>query len=148
MPFDPSDDDGWWPNPWPPQSGPGGGASYPYDWTDPFINSRTATPNPVTSAPAPFTAAALGAMAWHPPIFLNGPSATAPSDFTASTWPQQPFSPGGSTTAPVWPPQTFLGPLAQRGLLSSINQPIGLFSPNPWLPRGGLFGSDLDPTSP
>jgi hypothetical protein len=34
MPFDPSDDT-WWPNPWPPRTGPGGGTSYPYDWIDP-----------------------------------------------------------------------------------------------------------------
>jgi hypothetical protein len=151
MPFDPSDDDAWWPNPWPPQTGPGGGAPYPYNWTDPFINSRTATPNPVTSAPAPFTAAALGAMAWHPPIFLNDPSAVAPSNFSATTWPQQPFLPGDSTTAPVWPPQSSLAPLALLGspdAPSSIDQPIGLFSRNPGLPRGGLFGSDPDPTSP
>jgi len=91
MPFDPSDDDGWWPNPWAPQSGPGGGASYPYNWTDPFINSRTAIPNPVASAPAPFSAAALGAMAWHPPIFLSPdpstwlpPPATFPNPFGQS----------------------------------------------------------------
>jgi hypothetical protein len=151
MPFDPSDDDGWWPNPWAPLSGPGG--AYPYNWTDPFINSRAAIPNPVASAPAPFSAAALGAMAWHPPIFLNGPSATAPGDFSASTWPQQPFLPGGSTTAPVWPPQSFLAPIAQLGLPgvpSSIGRPLGPFTPDLGLARGGLFGSDpgLDPTSP
>jgi hypothetical protein len=151
MPFDPSDDDGWWPNPWAPLSGPGG--AYPYNWTDPFINSRAAIPNPVASAPAPFSAAALGAMAWHPPIFLNGPAATAPGDFSASTWPQQPFLPGGSTTAPVWPPQSFLAPIAQLGLPgvpSSIGRPLGPFTPDLGLARGGLFGSDpgLDPTSP
>jgi hypothetical protein len=153
MPFDSSDDDAWWPNPWAPQSGPGGGASYPYDWTDPFINSRTAALNPVTSAPAPFSAAALGAMAWHPPIFLNGPAAAAPSDFTAGTWPQQPFLPGGSTTAPVWPPQSFLAPIAQLGLSgvpTSIGRPLGPFTPDPGLARGGPFGSipGPDPTSP
>jgi SCP1.201-like deaminase len=151
MPFDPSDDDGWWPDPWPPQSPPGGGALNPYDWTDPFLNSRTATPNPVTNAPAPFSAAALGAMAWHPPIFLNGSSAGALTDFSASTWPQQPFPPGGPTTPSVWPPQSSLSPFAQLSAadaLGWINRPIGLFSRNPGLPRGGLFGSDPDPSSP
>jgi hypothetical protein len=156
MPFDPSDDDAWWPNPWPPRTGPSGGAPNPYNWTDPFINSRTAVPNPVASAPAPFSAAALGAMAWHPPIFLNGPSTAAPSNLPAATWPQQPFARGGPTTssfvgAPFWPAQSTLVPSAlldSLGAPRSIEQPIGPFSPNPSLPPGGLFRSDPDPSSP
>jgi hypothetical protein len=155
MPFDPSDDYTWWPNPWPPRTGPAGGSSYPYDWTDPFINLRAATPNPFASAPDPFTAAALGAMAWHPPIFLNNGSTSVPSNLSATTWPQQPFSPAGPTATlgldnvPGWP-QSILAPLAQLGppdAPRSMDQPTGLFSRNPAL-RYGLFGWDPDPTSP
>jgi SCP1.201-like deaminase len=118
MPFDSSDDDTWWPNHWPPRMDPAGGSSYPYDWTDPFINSRAATLNPVASAPAPFSAAQLGAMAWHPPIFLNGPSTFVPSNLPATAWPQQPFPPAGPNAgpgfvdAPAWPPQSIPAPFA------------------------------------
>jgi hypothetical protein len=156
MPFDPSDDDAWWPNPWSPRTGLGGGSPNSYDWTNPFINSRTAIPNPVASAPAPFSAAALGAMAWHPPIFLNGPSAPAPGGFPAATWPQQPFAPGGPNTpgfvgAPFGPAQSSLVPRAlldSLGAPRSINRPMGLFTPDPSLWPGGLFRSNPDPSFP
>ncbi len=160
MPFDPSidDDDAWWPNPWPPRRGPGGGAPYPNDWTDPFINSRAAGPNPVASVPAPFSAASLGAMAWHPPIFPGDWSTFVPNNFSAATWPPQPISPAAPTpspdlaNAPGWPfPQSILAPLAQLASPTaprSIDQPRGLFSRDPSLPVGGLFGWDPDPSSP
>jgi hypothetical protein len=150
MPFDQSDDT-WWPNPWPPRTGPGGGAPYPYDWTDPFINARAAALGPPASAPAPFTAAALGAMAWHPPIFLSNGPTSVPGNPSATAWPQQPVSPGGpfgagssasvpTTGAPVAPYTLGLGPrltLAQFGSLLTSDPSF----------RFGLFGSDPDPTS-
>jgi hypothetical protein len=40
MPFDPSDNDAWWPNPWPPRMGPGGGSPSPYDWTGNAFSDR------------------------------------------------------------------------------------------------------------
>jgi hypothetical protein len=94
MPFDPSDDP-WWANPWPPRTSPAGGASYAYDWTDPFINARAAAFGPLGSAPAPSTAASLSAMAWHPPIFLNSGPSSVPDNPPATAWPPQLFSPGG-----------------------------------------------------
>ena len=67
-----------------PLSGP-----YPDDWTDPFINPRPITP----AAVAPFSAAQLGAMAWHPPIFpgdwTSFPPSTSPPDGLASNRPRQ-----------------------------------------------------------
>jgi hypothetical protein len=103
----------------------------------------------------PFTAAALGAMAWHPPIFLNNGAPSVPGNLSATTWPQQSFSPArptatlGLDNVPGWP-QSILAPLAQldpSDAPGSMDQPIGLFSRNPAL-RYGLFGSDPDPTSP
>src|ERR1700730_19336386 len=95
-------DDAWWPSPWPPLKG-AFGSSYPNDWTDPLINLRAAGPNPFACAPAPFSAAQLGAMAWHPPIFPGDWSS-----FSSAPWPQQSNLPAGPTsasdpTAPDWP---------------------------------------------
>jgi hypothetical protein len=144
-------DDAWWPSPWPPRNG-AFGSSYPNDWTDPFINLRAAGPNPSASAPAPFSAAQLGAMAWHPPIFPGDWST-----FSSAPWPQQSNLPAGPTsasdpTAPDWPyPQSILAQLAQFASPAapwSGDTPSGLFSRDPSLPAGGLFGSDPDPTSP
>jgi hypothetical protein len=144
-------DDAWWPSPWPPRNG-AFGSSYPNDWTDPLINLRAAGPNPFACAPAPFSAAQLGAMAWHPPIFPGDWST-----FSSAPWPQQSNLPAGPTsasdpTAPDWPyPQSILAQLAQFASPASLwsgDTPSGLFSRDPSLPAGGLFGSDPEPTSP
>jgi hypothetical protein len=160
MPFDPSSDDAWWPNPWPPRNGPIGGTPYPNDWTDPFINPRASALNPVASAPAPFSAAQLGAMAWHPPIFPGDWPKFVPNNFTAAAWPPQPVAPTlgiDLTTTPGWPyPQSILAQLAQfatPAAAPAIDTSRGLFSRDPSIPiGGGLFpyplGSDPDPTSP
>jgi hypothetical protein len=155
MPFDPSDDP-WWPNPWPPRTRPVGGASYPYDWTDPFINARAAAFGPLASAPAPSTAASLGAMALHPPIFLNNGPSSFPGNPSGTAWPQ-PFSPGGlfgagsSAAVPILgtPGASYtlgLGP--KLPALAQLDSPErSLLSSNPSF-RFGLFGPDPDPTSP
>jgi hypothetical protein len=154
----PTSDDAWWPNPWPPRNGPYDGTPYPNDWTDPFINLRAAAPNPFASAPAPFSAAQLGAKAWHPPLFPGDWSAFVPSLFSTAAWPQQsnppaaPTSAFDSTTAPGWPyPLSILAQLAQFAspvAPRSSDIPSGLFSRDPSILAGGLFGSDPDPTSP
>jgi hypothetical protein len=153
----PTSDDAWWPNPWPPRNAAFGGTSYPSDWTDPFINLRAAAPNPFASAPAPFSAAQLGAMAWHPPIFPGDWSTFVPNILSTATWPQQSNPPAAPTfasdptNAPGWPyPQSILAQLAQFAspAAPSIDKLSGLFSRDPSLPAGGLFGSDPDPTSP
>jgi hypothetical protein len=154
----PTSDDAWWPSPWLPRNGAFGGTSYPNDWTDPFINLRAAAPNPFASVPAPFSAAQLGAMAWHPPIFPGDWSTFVPSIFSTVPWPQQsnlpaaPTSASDPTAALRWPyPQSILTPLAQFASLAaprSSDTPSGLFSRDPSLLAGGLFGSDPDPTSP
>jgi hypothetical protein len=215
MPFDPSSDDVWRPYRGPLWNGPVSGQPYPVDWTDPFINLRASAPGPVANAPAPFSAAQLGAMAWHPPTFLNSlgqfplPAPTPPSVpsidpsaaptlngnagdlfsrdpsipagglfpyrrgldpnpsspiesglFTAvprapftlglpvSNWPlptlaqsQSPFAAGGTDLSSA--PQ-FASPAVRR----SIDSPRGLFSRDPSIQVGGLFGWDPDPTSP
>jgi hypothetical protein len=156
MPFDPSSDDAWQSYRGPLWNGPGGGRPYPNDWTDPFINLRAS--GPAVNAPAPFSAAQLGAMAWHPPIFPGDWLAPVPNNFPAGTWPQQsnppaaPTSAHDLTTAPGWPfLQSILAPLAQPASPAaprSIDSPRGLFSRDPSIPVGGLFGGDPDPTSP
>jgi len=162
MPFDPSPDDAWWPNSWPPQNASVGGTPYPGDWTDRFINSRATTPDPLASVPAPFSAAQLGAMAWRPPIFPGDWSSFVPNNFPAAAWPQpvppaEPTSGPDLTTAPGWPyPQSILAQLAQFAAPAAprpLDNPGGLFSRDPSIPiGGGLFpyplGSDPDPTSP
>jgi hypothetical protein len=115
----------------------------------PFANLRSAAPNPFANAPAPFSAAQLGAMAWHPPIFPGDGSAFHPSIFSTAAWPQQsspPAAPAAApdpTTAPGWLAQ-FASPAAPW----SSDIPSAMFSRDPSLPAGGLFGSDPDPTSP
>jgi hypothetical protein len=130
MPIDPPFDanDVGWPSPGRPRSGPLGGPPYPDYWSDPFINSRAIAP----AAPAPFSAAQIGAMAWHPPIFPGDASSFAPSNFPAAARSQQP-APSAATSL-SWPY-------------------AGLFSRDPSIPvGGGLFpyplASDPDPTSP
>jgi hypothetical protein len=151
-PFDPNN--AWWPNPGWPRSGPLGGP-YPDDWTDPFINPRPIAP----AAIAPFSAAQLGAMAWHPPIFPGDWASLPASNFPGAAWPV-PVPPAASisnndlTAAPAWPdpqspylsPGTSAAPGAPRwsdnlGELLSRDPsfPLGLF-PHP-------FGSDPGPTS-
>jgi hypothetical protein len=67
---------------------------------------------------------------------------------------QSPFAAGGTnfSSASGWPyPQSILAQLAQFASPAaprSIDKPSGLFSRDPSLPAGGLFGSDPDPTSP
>jgi hypothetical protein len=158
MPIDPPFDNGRWPNPWPPQNAPAGGT---WDWTDPFINLRASAPNPFASAAAPFTAAHLGAMAWHPPIFSDEWPTFVPNNLPAATWPPQPILPAariptlGVSTPPGWPsPHPFLSSPAQLAWPppGSIDDPPGLFSPNPSILTGGLSpslpGPATDPTSP
>jgi hypothetical protein len=138
MPIDPpfNANDAWWPGPGRPQNGPLGGPPYPDYWNDPFINSRAVAP----ATPAPFSAAQLGAMAWHPPIF--------PGDWARFFASAAPTSKTDLTTAPGWPyPQSLFSSLAQPPASN------GLFSRDPSLSvGGGLFpypiGSDPDPTSP
>jgi hypothetical protein len=86
MPFDPPFDDTWWPNPGPPRNGP----ADPGYWNDPFINTPATSTNPFANVPPPWSAARLGAMAWHPPIFLGDPSTFVPSNFPAAAWPPHP----------------------------------------------------------
>jgi hypothetical protein len=111
-------DDAWLSSPWPPRNGAFGGTSYPGDWTDPFVNLRTAAPNPFASAAAPFSAAQLGAMAWHPPIFPN------------SAW-QFPLP----TPAPANVPQIDTPP----GLLGGIAKMLAESAPTNAPPVGGLL---------
>jgi Restriction endonuclease fold toxin 7 len=138
MPTDPPFDasNPWWPSPGWPRSGPLGGPPYPDYWTDPFINSRAIAP----AAPAPFSAAQLGAMAWHPPIFPGDASTFAPGNFPTTAGSQQRASPATATSS--------------ADLIPALSWPYaGLFSLNPSLPvGGGLFpyplASDPEPTSP
>jgi hypothetical protein len=105
MPIDPPFDanNAWRPSPGWPRSGPLGGPPYPDYWSDPFINSRAIAPE----NPAPFSAAQLGAMAWHPPIFLPPqPTLTRkyPRFEVANAAPDLPelswaISPGGTRSA-------------------------------------------------
>ena len=162
MPFGPSSDDAWWPNPWPPRNASVGRTSYPGDWTDPFVNSRATTPDPLASGPVPFSAAQLGAMAWRPPIFPGDWSSFVPNNFSTAAWPQPvppavPTSGPDLTTAPGWPyPRSILAQLAQFAAPAAprpLDNSGGLFSRDPSIPiGGGLFpyplGSDPDPTSP
>jgi hypothetical protein len=138
MPTDPPFDasNAWWPSPGWPRSGPLGGPPYPDYWTDPFFNSRAIAP----AAPAPFSAAQLGAMAWHPPIFPGDASTFAPSNFSAAAGSQQLASPAAATLS--------------ADLIPALSWPYAsLFSLNPSIPvGGGLFpyplASDPEPTSP
>jgi hypothetical protein len=138
MPIDPPFDasNAWWPSPGWPRSGPLGGPPYPDYWTDPFINSRAIAP----AAPAPFSAAQIGAMAWHPPIFPGDASTFAPSNFPAAAWSLQPVPPAAATSS--------------SDLTPALDWPnAGLFSRDPSLPvGGGLFPYPLpsspEPTSP
>jgi hypothetical protein len=159
MPINPPFDDGRWPNPWPPQISPAGGT---WDWTDPFIHLPASAPNPFASAPAPFTAAHLGAMAWHPPIFSDDWPTFVPNNFSATAWPPQPFLPVartptlGLSTPPGWSdPQPFLSSPAQLAsppAPGSIDNPPGLFARDPSVSAGGPFPylpePAADPTSP
>jgi hypothetical protein len=139
MPIDPPFDanDAWWSGPGRAQNGPLGGPLYPDYWNDPFINSRAVAP---LAAPAPFSAAQLGAMAWHPPIF--------PGDwarFPAGTFPK---------TLGLSPPIPSAAPTSSTNLTPALTWPYaGLFSHNPSVPLGGgLFpyplASNPDPVSP
>jgi hypothetical protein len=149
-PFDPNNT--WWPNPgWPRPSPPGGPANPDY-WTDPFIN-----PNPFApAAPAPFSAAHLGAMAWHPPIFPGDwtsfptstfpvPGLSPPIPPAASPWPnpQSSFRPPAPLSSPDTPSDDRPSPFVS---LSSIDNIGGLFSRDPSIPYG-LFPYPFD-TSP
>jgi hypothetical protein len=152
-PFDPNNT--WWPNPGWPRFGPPGGPANPSYWADPFIN-----PNPFApAAPAPFSAAQLGAMAWHPPIFPGNWTSLPPSTFpalglsppmpsAASPWPkpQSPFPP----PAPLSSPDTFSddrpSPFVSQ---SSIDNIGGLFSRDPSIPYGLFpYPFDTDPGPP
>jgi hypothetical protein len=121
MPFDPPFDDAWWPNPGLSRNGPAD--ADPGYWTDPFINTPATATNPFANVPPPWAAARLGAMAWHPPIFLGNPSTSIPSNFSGSGWP---------------PP---LPPAAPRSIAS------GLFPHDPSIPTGGLFPYPIGSTT-
>jgi hypothetical protein len=139
MPIDPFFDanDAWWPGPGRAQNGPLGGPPYPDYWSDPFINSRAVAS---LAAPAPFSAAQLGAMAWHPPIFPGDWARFPASTFPATLGLSQPAPPAASTSS-TDPTPALTWPYA------------GLFSHNPSVPLGGgLFpyplASNPDPVSP
>jgi hypothetical protein len=151
-PFDPNN--AWWPNPGWPRSRPLGGP-YPDDWTDPFVNPRAIAP----AAIAPFSAAQLGAMAWHPPIFPGDWASSPASNFPQTAWPA-PVPPTASisntdlTAAPAWPdPQSpFLSPApsAAPGAPRSSDNLGGLLTRDPSFPLGLFphpFGPDPGPTS-
>jgi hypothetical protein len=143
-PFDPNN--AWWPNPGWPRSGPLGGP-YPDDWTDPFINPRPIAP----AAIAPFSAAQLGAMAWHPPIFPGDWASLPPSNFPGAGWPA-PVLPAGSnsnndlTAAPTWPdpqsPYLSPGPSAAPGAPRSRDNLGELLSRDPSFPLCFRIRSD------
>jgi hypothetical protein len=149
-PFDPSNT--WWPSPAWPRSGPPGGPTNPSYWTDPFINPSAVAP----TTPAPFSAAQLGAMAWHPPIFPGDWMSFPPSTFpalgvsppmppVASPWPNRPlsFPPPARLTSPDTPSEDRPSPFVSQ---SSIDNIGGLFSRDPSMPYG-LFPYPFD-TSP
>ncbi len=147
-PFDPNNM--WRPNPGWPRPGPPGDPANPDYWTDPFINPPGIAP----TAPAPFSAAQLGAMAWHPPIFPGDWTSFPPSTFPAALG----LSPSMPPAASPWPyPQSSLPPLAPPSSpwmpsadrpspfvsLSSIDNLGGLFSRDPSISYG-LFPYPFD----
>jgi hypothetical protein len=151
--FDPNNT--WWPSPGWPRSGPLG-ASYPDDWTDPFLNPRPIAP----AAIAPFSAASLGAMAWHPPIFPGDWASSPPSNLPQTAWPA-PVPPAASisntdpTGAPAWPdpqsPYLSPAPSAAPGASRSSDNLGWLLSYDPSFPLGLFphpFGPDPGPISP
>ncbi len=133
MPNDPRFDPNTpgWPNLAWPRTGPFGGPANPDYWTDPFTNQHTVAP--VT--PAPFSAAQLGAMAWHPPVFLP-PNPFSPANIPASKWltplpiflnsPSQfpPTIPAPRDDSPVDGPQGLFGGMPKMLTVSSaVNNP-------------------------
>jgi hypothetical protein len=142
MAFDPSSDNPGWLNPGPRGDGPVGASSYPDYWTDPFINPRPTAPNPVASAPAPFSAAQLGAMAWHPPIFLP-PNPFSPENIPASVWLTPPpiFLNSPGQFPPAAPPPANDPPIdPSQGLLAGIVK-LAASAPMNAPPIDGLLGA-------
>jgi hypothetical protein len=146
MPIDPPFNDGRWPDPWLPQNGPAGGTPYP-DWTDPFINLRAPAPYPFASAPAPFSAAQLGAMAWHPPIFSDDwPPPTLPPARTPTL---------GLSVPPGWPDPLQSTPTLAQSIsppppgainnLPALQSPFALGAPGLDLSGGPPFSSAYTP---